>query len=322
MDMKTGGQHPTVEHGQFIRIEKYSAVAGRGKTGGNNIFKVASEAMRVPGFCPHVSNPQPPIVLYGVNPISAAERSLAWSKEKKTDFVDPLTKVKRQRKYRSDSPCALVGVVSVPPEWELGPHWDEFASDCVEWLKSKYGEDRLESVLAHVDETCLNLHFWVVPRPSESFNQCHPGELAIDQVGRKAPRVIRDSAYKKAMTAFQDEFHKVVGDRFGLLRQTVKRARISRQEWLRNKWLNEQREIDRERLVKTEVDLRLEVTSNPLQVPVPESTHTKWLEFELTPESPDPLPIAQYEVSNGGKFVTELQVPEENPHQWIKARPR
>ena len=85
----------------------------------------------------------------------------------------------------------------------------------------------------------------------------HEGARAIESVGRIAARVVRDAAYKKAMASMQDDFFESVGSRYGLLRESVKRRRVSREEWLRKRWLDQQREIDIECRVKKEVDVRL-----------------------------------------------------------------
>ena len=258
--------HPDVARGQFLRIEKFAVNAPRGKSGGNTIAKVANEAARTPGFCPHVEHPLPPTLLYGVGPLEAAEAAESWARAQTAQFFHKPSQTVMTRKFRDDKACAVVGVVSVPPEWTPGTRWTEFCEKSLSWLKDKYSEDRLRSVLEHRDERCLHLHFWLVPLSGEAFSSIHPGEKALDEVGRRAARVIRDAAYKKAMARLLDEFHEAVGKHFGLERETVGARRRSRSDWLRNRYHEEQRELDIQRRIDAAVStaihqLKLEQSS-------------------------------------------------------------
>lgn len=236
--------HPDVARGQFLRVEKFAMQAPRGKSGGNTIGKVAQEAARTPGFCPHVEHPLPPTLLYGVGPLKAAEAAELWARAQTAQFVHKPSQSVMTRKFRADQACAVVGVISVPPEWTPGLRWTEFCEKSLSWLKEKYSATRLKSVLEHRDERCLHLHFWLIPLAGESLSSVHPGEKALDDVGRKAARIIRDAAYKKAMARLLDEFHEAVGRNFGLERQTVGGKRRTRADWLRNRYHEEQHELD------------------------------------------------------------------------------
>lgn len=154
---------------------------------------------------------------------------------------------------RDNGALRVVGVISVPPEWTPGPRWAQFCEKSLDWLKEKYAGDRLKSVLEHRDERCLHLHFWVVPLADEAFSSIHPGEAALDQVGRRAARVIRDAAFKKAMAGLLDEFHQAVGQHFGLERETVGGKRRARSDWLRVRCLEEQRKLDIQRRIDAAV---------------------------------------------------------------------
>lgn len=235
---------PNVARGQFLRVEKYAVQAPRGKQGGNTIRTVAQEAVRTEGFCPHVAKPVAPTRLYGVGPLEAADLAESWARHQTAQVLHKPSQTLMSRKFRADKACALVGVISVPPEWTPGPRWTQFCEKSLDWLKEKFAGDRLKSVLEHRDERCLHLHFWVVPLADEAFSSIHPGEKALDGVGRKAARVIRDVAYKKAMAGLLDEFHQAVGQDFGLERETVGGKRRTRSDWLRNRYLDEHRELD------------------------------------------------------------------------------
>lgn len=253
MTTSTTGSLPHPERGQFLRVEKFSIAAPARKQGGNTIDKVANEALRAPGFCPHVANPIAPVVHYGVGPLQAAQRAKEWARKQYSDYLHKQSQTVKSRKFRDDRPSALVGIISTPPEWVLGERWNDFTAACVDWLKERYSQDRLTSVLEHRDEPCLHLHFWVVPLPSESFSSVHHGQRAIDQVGRGASKTVRDAAYKKAMAKLLDDFHRDVGIHFGFARETVGGRRKSRQQWQRDKWLNEQRELEIQHRIESSV---------------------------------------------------------------------
>lgn len=235
--------------GQFFRVEKFAVQAPHGKSGGNNLQKVACEAARIEGFCPHVEKPLEPVLVWGDGPMLAASFAREWSNRQTVPFLHKPSQTTKIRKYRDDQPSALVGVISVPPEWVPGERWARFVEMSLRWLLQKYGHDRLKSVIEHHDEDCLHLHFWAIPRPAESFSDIHPGEKSIDVVGRKSSRVLRDVVYKKAMSELLDEFYREVGCRFGLERETVSGKRFTREQWQRKKILDELREVDVQRRI-------------------------------------------------------------------------
>jgi len=245
------------ERGQFLRVEKYAVQAPHCKIGGNNLHKVASEAARVDGFCPHVEHPVQPKIVWGVGPLEAAALAQEWSSRQTGTVFHKPSQTTRSRKYRDDKPSALVGVISVPPEWSPDERWERFVQQSVDWLIGHYGADRLKSVLEHLDEGCQHLHFWVVARDTESFSAIHPGERAVDAIGRKSPRVLRDIAYKKAMSQLLDEFHSAVSSRFGLQRETVAGKRLSRAQWQRRQFLRQQREDETLRRISDAVTAAL-----------------------------------------------------------------
>lgn len=215
--------------GQFFHVEKYSIRAAHRKAGGNNIMKIACEAERVRGHCPHVAQPVSPVVLHGVRPLVAAGRSREWALAKFTPYRHVPSGTVKRRRYRQDQPCALVGVISAPPEMNGQPVWARFKAKALVWLKSKFG-DRLHSVVEHVDEPQPHIHFWVIADATEDFSAVHPGLRAIQQLGPAASRLSRDLAYKGAMSALQDEFFNQVAGGFGLLRTTVGGKRLTRRQ--------------------------------------------------------------------------------------------
>ena len=262
-------QSGNIQHGQFLRIEKYAVQAPHGKQGGNNIFKVAQESMRVEGYCPHVAHPMRPRILFGINPIDAAKLAQKWSEARVDQYLHKPTQMVKSRKPRSDKACATVGVISVPPQWRVGRRWDQFCEACLAWLQNLFG-DRVASVLEHLDEHCLHMHFWVIPKYGESFGAIHPGEAAIETVGRNSSRLSRDMAFKKAMSRFLDDFYRHVGLPFGFERETIGAARLSREQWSRKILLDQQREAEVKRriaeAVKDALEQQAAVHATKLQV--------------------------------------------------------
>lgn len=215
-------------HGQFIRVEKYAVKAPPGKSRTSNIYQIAKEAMRTPGYCDHIRLPRSPRIVFGVSPVKAANVAESWSRQQIAQVFHKPSQRLLSRKFRVDKPCAVVGVISVPPEWMPGERWTRFCDASVAWLVEKHQQDRLLSVVEHVDERCLHLHFWVVPRLGERFSAVHQGVKAVEEVGLNAIRAVRDAAYKSAMAQLQDEFHEQVGKFFGMERETVGRSRYTR----------------------------------------------------------------------------------------------
>jgi hypothetical protein len=255
-------QRPDTARGQFLRIEKFAIQAPKGKKGANNVQKVANEAARIEGYCPHVEHPLPPTILYGVCPLKAADLSFEWASAQKGLVFNKHKQSIDTRKFRDDRACALVGVISVPIEWKPDTRWKNFCEHCLRWLLEKFLDQRLKSVINHLDEKCLHIHFWVVPLLGESFSSVHPGEKAIDEVGRKSIRGIRDAAFNKAMANLLDEFHVAVGSQFGLERKTVGGRRWSRAELLLKKHYDDQRELK----FKERLDIAVNVAIEQLKL--------------------------------------------------------
>jgi len=219
---------------QFVHVEGYGREAGKGKRGHGNIDDVVAEAERKAGHCPHVEAPRPPVVLYGVTPSEAASQARAWA-ETATDA--------RGHRLRKDGLALLGGVVSAPSEGLVGT-WSEFKDRTILWLHRRYG-DRLKSVIEHTDEARPHIHFYVVPKARERFDDLHEGLAAaraanpargrrgLSKETKRELRNAADAAYRAAMKKFQDNFYEFVSRRFGLLRYGPGRARLPRAVHLR-----------------------------------------------------------------------------------------
>ena len=184
---------------------------------------IASEAMRIEGHCEHVESPEPPRVLYGVDALEAASIASAWGDQAKT------TSGGKERALQRNAPVMACGVVSWPRE--RMDEWPAYRDATVEALKERYG-DRLKSVVEHLDERHPHVHFYVVPRPGESFGAVHEG-YAASREARKTPENKIRTAYQDAMRRWQDWLHAAVGQPFGLERIGPARERREREEQLR-----------------------------------------------------------------------------------------
>lgn len=185
-----------------------------------SIRQILEEQARIEAACPHIDHPRRPGLLYGVPPMEVLPMVEDWAENAKDA---------QGRRLRKDGLCALVGVASLPREME--DDFPQFAEDTLTWLKEKYG-DRLKSVVVHDDEAHPHLHFTVVPRIGERFDDIHDGYKASKQAkqeGRKKGE--QNLAYIEAMRAVQDDFSNRVAMSHGLTRIGPGRRRLTRDQW-------------------------------------------------------------------------------------------
>lgn len=206
---------------QFMHIESYARTAAKGKTGGHSVSSIVGEARRDPEHSPHVESPQPPQYLQGAS-LDALEATCEAYAATITDT--------KGRKMRKDGLCLLAGVVSAPDGFTEA-QWSKLSSDTLSWLENRF-EDRLRTTVAHVDESHDHLHFYVVPRDGERFDDVHPGKAAARQAKEQGlAKGDQNKAYIAAMRAFQDDFFEQVGARNGLARVGPGRRRLTREQW-------------------------------------------------------------------------------------------
>ena len=94
---------------QFIHLECYSLQTPKcPKAGSHSVKSVMAEAIREAGSCPHVLDPQPPVLLFGVDPREIEALTKIWV----ISSVDAIG-----RKLRKDGLCLLAGVISCPPSF-------------------------------------------------------------------------------------------------------------------------------------------------------------------------------------------------------------
>ncbi|MFW8650590.1 plasmid recombination protein [Vibrio diabolicus] len=133
---------------QFLHYETYALNATKSS---KSFISVAKEFMRDPSAIPHVSDPKPPQLLYGVDAYEV-ERVARERACKAKDAIG--------RKLRKDAQVVLSAVASAPsslPEEEL-KKWIE---QTIFWFKDKYGENFISAIL-HRDEAHPHLHLCIV----------------------------------------------------------------------------------------------------------------------------------------------------------------
>ena len=224
---------------QFFHIEAYSlqaksyereitikkgAKAGQKKTKKTetrSLEDIMKEQARIEEDCPHVDDPRRPGLLYGVPPMDVLPLAEEWADQAKDA---------RGYKMKKDGNVALVGVASLPRELE--DEFPQFAEVTLKFLKEKYG-DRLKSVVVHDDEPHPHLHFTVIPRPGERFDDIHEGLKAKNEAKKNNQKgKAQNLAYIGAMQKLQDDFHNKVGIKTGLTRLGPGgRRRLTRAEW-------------------------------------------------------------------------------------------
>lgn len=207
---------------QFAHVDGYGRKGGKNGTTKERVLsmsEIAAEAERHPDAIPHIENPQPPILRFGVLPSEVVKEAEEWAKTA-TDAIG--------RKLRIDGMCMDAGVVSFPAD--RIDEWPAYRDEAIEWLKTKYG-DHLKSVVEHTDEPYPHIHFYVVPKKGEKFESIHEGYAAMNAVPKEAPRIDRKNAFGKAMTAWQDEVYLAFGLKYGLARTGPRRQRLTRAEW-------------------------------------------------------------------------------------------
>lgn len=206
---------------QFMHVESYARTAAKGKTGGHSVSTIVGEARRDPEHSTHVESPLPPNYLQGAS-LDALEATCEAYAATITDT--------KGRKMRKDGLCLLAGVVSAP-EGFSDVQWSKLSTDTVAWLQGRF-EERLRTTIAHADESHDHLHFYVVPRDGERFDDVHPGKAAARLAKEQGlPKGEQNKAYIAAMRAFQDEFFEQVGAKNGLSRLGPGRRRLTREEW-------------------------------------------------------------------------------------------
>jgi hypothetical protein len=250
---------------QFVHLESFSR---KGDDKGRSTSFVFSEARRDPAASVHVSNPSPPVVVYGAS-VEEVERL----HDAAADAARTTPKDGKPRKLRQDHKTLHTVVASHPytmeevrADPEKRREAEEWERRTVAWLRTLYGDD-LKSVIRHEDESYFHIHAHIVPTddPEMRAIRHHPGvttKRAIMAAGpaegedTKALSKRADREYRAAMRAWQNSYHQVVAVPCGLTRLGPQRRRLTRSEWQAEKTQARalRAAIDRAAVVKGKVE--------------------------------------------------------------------
>lgn len=212
---------------QFLHVECYARSAGKGKAGGHSVSSVIAEASRKDEATRHLELTLPPVHLFGCPLDQVESLAEAWAAGSK-DAIG--------RSLRKDGLCLLAGVVSVPDD--MPPElWEPFKADVLAFLNR---DGRLVCAVEHTDEPRRHFHYYKIPQQGARFESLHHGRAAA--IEAKAAGLLKgqqNSAYKKAMRVYQDDFFASVGSRYGLARIGPANRRLTRSAW------NDEKDVSR-----------------------------------------------------------------------------
>lgn len=216
---------------QFIHYETYNATEARKEIG---------EGTRLEGFCPHVQNPQEPVILYG-STAGLADKVDALKSTTKRQVTQKTRSglIKTfERPLRDNEDVVLFGIASWPREWsqQNARLYEQSKIKTLEKLKSYYG-DQLQAVVFHDDEEHPHLHFWVIPKNLDMSNACpaFAAEKKLDKKRDKSTGKERAEVRAQALQGFQLEWHREVFASAGLAKEGPKRRRMTRVGWMAEK---------------------------------------------------------------------------------------
>jgi len=222
---------------QFVHLEAY---ARKADSKGRSVGWVLSEAAREPGASPHVSAPEPPQVIHGIDLDEVRRRHDKACMGARVTLANG-----KERAVRKDQKSLLTVIASHPAPMDQTRADAATAADVaaweartVAWLREQYG-DGLLSVVRHTDESHPHVHAYILPDDLRAA-RLHPGAEAKRLVvaggaaeGEDAKTLNKrgDVAYKQAMREWQNSYHQHVGIPSGLARLGPGRRRLSREEW-------------------------------------------------------------------------------------------
>ena len=206
---------------QFARIESYALKERKGGSK-TTVSGVCKENSRFEDFSRHIDKPMPPDLLFGQDPFLLSLDIAKRAKELDTEAVQA-----GLPRHRKDKLVMCGGTysfpIALPLEGEDASTFESWKSDCLEFLKSKYGE-HLKSVVVHLDESHPHLHFLVCDMRSLRVDQgLDPAKTA--QYQRRALKNQEAPSQIDAYKSWQDEFHQAVGVKYGHARDSGERKR-------------------------------------------------------------------------------------------------
>jgi hypothetical protein len=241
---------------QFAHIESFS-IKKNPKAKKTDVAGVCGEVTRAPGFCDHVDEVQKPDLLFGMDPMALKNKINSRFEE-----LNQESKNSGGRALRKDQLVLTAGVFSYPGT-ECDEKFFEWQTDCVNYLKSEYGQN-LKSVVAHYDEGHPHLHFLLC-----DFKKLRvDGGLDPAKTAQHEHRQLKKTdtlSQKDALKAFQDRFYDQVGAKYGHERKLGSRERLRGSPKAVRAILAEMKEIEDQKLqLKEKAQLLREKASSVL----------------------------------------------------------
>lgn len=246
---------------QFVHLSGYGDKPGRGQPPYATIKGVIAEAVRAAHSAPHVTFPNQPVQVFGIDPLEVAHQA--------TELLC-LARDSRGRRLRKSCVALIAGVATYPiPKCDMGGFVSDYdfyslwEQQTVEFLKKEHGA-ALKCVLRHEDEFHLHLHFYILPTLTMDgrldFRHAHPGRHArADAVERGVCSAARDAAYTNATVDYQNRYHADVSRLFGHERVGPRRKRVDRDRHKANRSATEH--VERIR-AEFELDYRVTVSES------------------------------------------------------------
>lgn len=225
----------------FAHKQTYSQ---KGNSKSRSVRSIIEEVERLEGACPHVSRPQPPGILEGIQPHDlidliedrVSEQNRALRKMRK-EFPNRKADM---RGIRVDTHVLMASVFSYPDTIELmdEEEYRAWRDDVIAFARSDAAANDLEimTIVEHRDELHPHLHVLALPvisetNPRMNAKQCHEGHVAQDRHVRNDWSGSPSRSYRRAMSAWQDRYHAEVGSKHGQARTGPKRRRLDRSTW-------------------------------------------------------------------------------------------
>jgi hypothetical protein len=227
------------------------------------VEEICLEAARVPGNHPHIVQPLPPVLIFGMAPEEIPTLLEEKIRARNADIAAEKKAMPRgsrrsgQRAIRKDSPT-LISVVGSHPllvtsDGSGKPSMDDPVQRAAaekwadRWVKWRLADAACRgatvlSIVAHLDEAHYHLHaFEIVETGRMDARAAHPGFAAkrtvepLEGEEEKATAARANTAYVAGMVAFQDRHHEEVGAPSGLLRVGPKRRRLTKRQYQHEK---------------------------------------------------------------------------------------
>lgn len=147
------------------------------------MFDIRDEMIRAPHACDHVTDPQPPNLIFGLPPGEAFDMAAARAAQ----AVDKIG-----RRLRPEALVVLVGVATWPDltahvqqDAEARDLYVQWRDATVAWLQSQWG-DRLVTVVEHMDELRPHVHYIVRPNWSRTTASASRAFIPVSALRRIA----------------------------------------------------------------------------------------------------------------------------------------